>query len=949
MSIRDRLRSVFAFNTIPTTVLLVLVYAAIFSTVLVTDNLPSVPRNTRGLDLDQAWSDLHQVSARPHPFNSHANDLVRDFILDRVGNIASRHPHVTIDYDVVSNASWATGLFSTRPRAVYQEGNNVLVKVEGTDPAFRESGGYLLSAHYDSVSTAPGTTDDSMGIVTLLQMVEQFAKHRPKRTVVFNFNNNEESGLNGAHTFLQHPWADISDVFLNLEGAAAGGRPVMFRATNIAPLFSWTSNHVPHPHANVIFADAFSRGVVRSGTDYSVYEQAGLDGLDFAFYKGRSRYHTQYDSISGMQGGKEALWAMMEATHGASLALANDDAVHAQPLRRQERPVYFELFGAALVVFSLEALFITNVILLSTGPILLLLLANSKRIVRLSRSIRSRNPAHPNGSGIPENMGERALAALKRFGSEFWSLTKFWVALAISIGLQAALIAGYVHLNPFIIHSLPFLVFASASSLAYLSMVLVVSFPCNLCGIVLAPEQQKLSILLQLYGLTWVLLVFSTVVLRSAEIGSTYFITAWNVCVLLGCIAGLVEATTSAPGFEAEPEVGSERASYVGGARYQAISTEEDGDGQQSSHRLIEDPEPTETTPLVPHQHLRTPTPPPDEGQGAIGWWILQLLLVVPLPAILVFHIAVMLLGATNQTLTDGNSPASTYSMVSLSALLLVLPMSPFSINAHRWLTLLVLAIFVLSTVYTWVAFPFSQHAPLKVYFVQTVNLTTSGTGIEHATTAITGPKQFLARHIIPEFPSAFGKPVSCHDALDKVGLQTCEWEVDAAMAPSPGGKGTPYNDTDMPWVSYYVDRKGSNSARITVQGLNTRFCTLTLDNRRISKVSVVGDGAKGLQKGYDMPAEGLSEIQLWSRDFGKRFEVAVEWKDGGASESKAEDEVKGRVSCGWDEHEGATIGGGQSGGKIPSLEEVVSFLPEWAVVSKSTSALFSAGMVFEV
>ena len=61
MSIRDRLRTVFAFNTIPTTILLVLVYVAVFTTVLVTDNLPAVPKDTRGLDLDQAWWDLHQV------------------------------------------------------------------------------------------------------------------------------------------------------------------------------------------------------------------------------------------------------------------------------------------------------------------------------------------------------------------------------------------------------------------------------------------------------------------------------------------------------------------------------------------------------------------------------------------------------------------------------------------------------------------------------------------------------------------------------------------------------------------------------------------------------------------------------------------------------------------------------------------------------------------------
>lgn len=194
----------------------------------------------------------------------------------------------------------------------------------------------------------------------------------------------------------------------------------------------------------------------------------------------------------------------------------------------------------------------------------------------------------------------------------------------------------------------------------------MVSFPCNVRGTVLAPEEQKLSILLQGYAFTWVLLVFSTVVLRSAEIGSTYFITAWNACALLGCVVGLVEEMTRVRGSEAETEVENESIAYVGGDRYQAISTEEDTNGQQSSPRMVEEPEPTETTPLVPREHLRLPPPPPSEGQGAIGWWILQLLLVVPLPVILVFHISVMILGATNQTLTDGNSPALSKSTLSV-------------------------------------------------------------------------------------------------------------------------------------------------------------------------------------------------------------------------------------------------------------------------------------------
>ncbi|KIJ66081.1 hypothetical protein HYDPIDRAFT_110222 [Hydnomerulius pinastri MD-312] len=943
MGIRDRVAAVLAFNTIPTTVLLVLIYGAIFSTVLVTDELPGVPKNTRGLDLDQAFLDLHQVSARPHPFNSHANDLVRDYIRERLGDVASQYPHVEIHDDFISNASWATGLLSTKPYAVYYEGNNILVKVEGSDPNYRESGGFLLSAHYDSVSTAPGTTDDGMGVVTLMQMVECFAKNRPKRTVIFNINNGEEDGLNGAHAFMEHPWANVSDVFLNLEGAAAGGRPMMFRATATAPLYSWTGDHVPHPHANVLSADGFSRGVIRSGTDYSVYEQGGLHGLDFAFYRGRSRYHTKYDSIPGMEGGRKALWAMMEGTHGASVVLANDDAMHTQPAGQADKPVYFDLFGAALVIFSLETLLVTNIVLLTVGPIVLLLLVYSEHIIQLSKRIRHRHHAHANGGQRNASFGERTLAVLKNIAASFWGPAKFWVALIVTVGFQAALIAGYVNLNPFIIHTHPMLVLTSAMSLAYLTSVLVLTFPLNKHGILPVPEQQKLSILLQTYIFTWILLVFSTVVLRQAEIGSTYFVTAWNAVVLLGSIVACVEGMTGARGFEPASVTEPEGQRYVRGMRYEVVPTDDPSNGQQAP-RIVEDAEPTEITPLV-RRDRPLPPRPAEEEQGAIGWWILQLLLVVPLPAILVFHIAIMLLGAMNQALTDGNSAVSTYSAISILALFIILPLAPFSINAHRLLTFIVLAIFVLSTVYTWVAFPFSQEAPLKVYFAQTVDLNTSETGIERVVTALTGPKQFLASHILTELPSALGKPVECYDAPDKLGLQTCTWEVSDEMVPSPGGKKHVSSAIERPWVSSSVVSMGSNSARIAVRGLNTRSCTLQFANRRVSKFTVIGDGEKGLQKGYEIPEKGLEQIRLWSRDFGAEFEVEVEWQDGDSSDQDA----KGRISCGWAEYESATVGGGRTGGKIPSLEEVIQFLPEWAVISKSNAALFDAGRSFSI
>jgi len=52
---------VLGFRTVPITVLLILIYAAVFSTVLVTDELPDVPKDQGGLDLVEAYADLHQV------------------------------------------------------------------------------------------------------------------------------------------------------------------------------------------------------------------------------------------------------------------------------------------------------------------------------------------------------------------------------------------------------------------------------------------------------------------------------------------------------------------------------------------------------------------------------------------------------------------------------------------------------------------------------------------------------------------------------------------------------------------------------------------------------------------------------------------------------------------------------------------------------------------------
>lgn len=120
------------------------------------------------------------------------------YILARLNETASAHPDaVTLLSDLSSSASYAGPA-----NAVYFEGTNILLKIEGTHSNASnayDGGAVLFSAHYDSVSSASGATDDGMGVVTLVQLAQDLARHRPKRTAVFNINNGEEDWLNGAH------------------------------------------------------------------------------------------------------------------------------------------------------------------------------------------------------------------------------------------------------------------------------------------------------------------------------------------------------------------------------------------------------------------------------------------------------------------------------------------------------------------------------------------------------------------------------------------------------------------------------------------------------------------------------------------------------------------------------------------------------------------------------
>lgn len=179
----------------------------------------------------------------------------------------------------------------------------------------------------------------------------------------------------------------------------------------------------------------------------------------------------------------------------------------------------------------------------------------------------------------------------------------------------------------------------------YLSIVLILNI--NIASSHSA-VQQKQTILTQTYVFTYVLLFLFTILIAKAGLGGFYFVTLWNIGVLLAIVAGaFLEGAGMGVGY---PEVIHDADGNNGDGHSENHHTE-----SSDAHRESE-PQPTESTPLMVRQ--RQPNNDALSTWSGSWCWIVQLLFVVPVPVILVSHIAVFTMGALSQTLADGSSPA---------------------------------------------------------------------------------------------------------------------------------------------------------------------------------------------------------------------------------------------------------------------------------------------------
>ncbi|KAB5576029.1 hypothetical protein GE09DRAFT_1094416 [Coniochaeta sp. 2T2.1] len=1025
-----------AFRRGPVTFWTTLIYLAILiPIVVVNETVPRAPKQSpfAGVNLTEAWLDLTAITQDYHPYNSHANDKVRDYLLLRIqeildqngaswsteteGEAATAGSAVTVFNDVTSNLTQTmdqSRIGTNAPSranggvAAYFEGTNIIVYIRGTDDEEGEwwkntkrkggkligKGGTLINAHYDSVSTGYGATDDGMGVVSVLQVIKYFTTsgHQPKRGIVALLNNGEEDFLYGARAFGKSPLLPFVHTFLNVEGAGAGGRAVLFRSSDEQVTAAYAKTK--HPFGTVIGSDGFSMGVIASQTDYVVLNDIyGQRGLDLAFFKPRARYHTNQDDAR--HSSKASLWHMLSTSVHTIINLSGDTGeTFIGPRPDDDRTkvqngspkdgVWFDILGSSFVLFNLRGMFAWSLTVLITTPLILalityLLVKQDKYYFFTSKVKVDDDP----------DFGTVSLGGWKGFFR-----FPFAVVFATALTVGAAFLIRKV--NPLIVYSSPYSVWATMLSLFYFGLWLILRGASAVRPSAL--HRGYVNIWLFVGG--WATLVGVTVLEDRFRIASGYLFVFFQSAIFLSTLITLVELFALPKKTEWAQQAQEEHATreQIGEVPHSEDliaptpgETVSPVDGNANDNDE-EDPEPaTETTPLVGGtrtDNVRTTfattyrrsisriqnevrkardlkaKPIEDEQSWSVSlpsWtWLIQFLLIGPFIIILTGQTGLMLVDAIYQTGSDGSSLLLPYLLTAAFSILVLTPITPFIHRVTHHVPIFLLLVFAATLIYNLVAFPFSAENRYKAYFQQHIDLDTGNT-----TTTFTGLETYL-RPIITELPSSAGKAVVCNQRGSKKGTADCSFDS-SSVAPNLGKDlpaGVPPQKGYANLVTVNVTRGEGNTARFEIDAVDTKACFLNF-SRPVSKLEVLG-GSGWDERFGRWPEDGVGLIKLWRRDWDKVWTVDVEWteKDAsvsasaedwvvvesqnqeggeivGAGELRARSGLEGFVSCQWSD--------ANMPGVIPALDEALKFAPAWVAISKLAEGLVEGRKRFMV
>jgi hypothetical protein len=257
---------------------------------------------------------------------------------------------------------------------VYRGVRNVIARIPGNRAA-----AILVSVHYDSAVEGSGAGDNALNVAAALEIVRAtLVSEVPTNTIIFNFNDGEELGLLGAAAFVRHPWFNEVAAFINLDASGPGGRQLLLQVTpgrdDLLEAYAASARHV---HGTVLAQEIFQ--VLPFDTDYRVYRNAGLGGVDLAPYGDGYAYHTPLDRTERL-----SRLTLQESGENVLELLRGLDAL--SPARHREvtgPATYYDLLGLVMVRYAAGTAQIIGFLVAAVALILVFCLGGARRALSM--------------------------------------------------------------------------------------------------------------------------------------------------------------------------------------------------------------------------------------------------------------------------------------------------------------------------------------------------------------------------------------------------------------------------------------------------------------------------------------------------------------------------------------------------------------------------------------
>lgn len=281
----------------------------------------------------RAMEHLRKIANKPHPTGSSENAAVRDYLVKELTALGfeteiQRTTSINRKYSNPVTAGTVENIVARRP---------------GTETGTDKHQAVLLMGHYDSVPTGPGAGDDGSGVVSILETARALRNEPLKNDLIVLFTDGEEAGMLGATAFIaEHPLAKNVGVALNFEARGSSGPVLMFETSaGNARLISEFAKSAPYPATNSLLSDIYR--MLGNDSDLTIFKQARLQGLNFAFFSEPTNYHTQLDTPNNVD--ERSLQQQGSYVLGLTRHFGNSDLT----ATTNQNAVYFDLFNAFLI------------------------------------------------------------------------------------------------------------------------------------------------------------------------------------------------------------------------------------------------------------------------------------------------------------------------------------------------------------------------------------------------------------------------------------------------------------------------------------------------------------------------------------------------------------------------------------------------------------------------